>query len=85
MHHDNIMSLYEVIDSRSHVQLVMELCNGKNLYHFIKKKKFMRLDESEALPIFKQIVSAVAYMHKLNIVHRDVKLDNILIDEQNGN
>ena len=36
--HPNIMSLYEVIDTRTNVSLVMELCNGKSLYHYIKKK-----------------------------------------------
>lgn len=52
--HENIMSLYEVIDSRTHVHLVMELCNGKNLYHLIKKRKpDQRLMEHEAAPIFK--------------------------------
>ena len=35
--HENIVSLYEVIDSRTHVHLVMELCEGKSLYHIIKK------------------------------------------------
>jgi serine/threonine protein kinase len=32
------MALYEVIDTRSNVNLLMELCNGKSLYHYIKKK-----------------------------------------------
>lgn len=80
--HHNIMRLYEVIDSRTHVHLVMELCNGKNLYHSLKKRKpLMRFPEAEAAHIFKQIVSAVAYMHGVNVVHRDLKLDNILINE----
>ena len=36
--HPNIMGLYEVIDTRANVNLIMELCNGKSLYHYIKKK-----------------------------------------------
>ena len=60
MRHDNIMALYEVIDTRTHVHLVMELCQGRNLYHHIKKKKpFPRVEESCAKEIFKQIASAV--------------------------
>ena len=48
------MRLYEVIDSRTHVHLVMELCEGKNLYHFLKKRKpKMRLSEPEAALIFR--------------------------------
>lgn len=82
IYHQNIMRLYEVVDSRTHVHLVMELCHGKSLYHFVKKRKpDGRIPEAEAAPIFKQIVSAVAYMHSLNVVHRDLKLDNILIND----
>ena len=39
LQHPNIMGLYEVIDSRTHVHLVMELCQGTNLFHVIKKRK----------------------------------------------
>lgn len=75
------MGLFEVIDTRLNVNLVMELCQGKSLYHYIKKKKGLKLPEKECQTIFKQLVEAVAYLHRANIVHRDLKLDNILIDE----
>ena len=39
LNHPNIMRLYEVIDSRTSVHLVMELCEGKNLFHHVKKRK----------------------------------------------
>lgn len=38
LRHQNVMRLYEVIDTRSQVHLVMELCHGKNLYHHIKRR-----------------------------------------------
>ena len=63
MEHPNIMKLHEVIDSPSKCHLVMELCQGKNLYHFIKKKALKHLTEEEAVPVFRQIVSSVNYMH----------------------
>ena len=80
--HPNVMRLFEVIDSPSKCHLVMELCHGKNLYQFIRKKQPKNhLSESEAIPVFRQIVSAVAYMHGLGLVHRDLKLENILIND----
>ena len=38
LRHENIMRLYEVIDTRTQVHLVMELCGGRNLYHHIKRR-----------------------------------------------
>ena len=84
LNHPNIMRLFEVIDSPSKCHLVMELCLGKNLYHFIRKKPGKCLNESETIPIFRQIVSSVAYMHNLGLVHRDLKLENILINDAGG-
>jgi serine/threonine protein kinase len=53
LNHPNIMRLYEVIDSRTHVHLIMELCHGTNLYHILKKRKpEPRLPEREAQHIF---------------------------------
>ena len=82
--HPNIMRLFEVLDSPTKCHLVMELCHGKNLYSFIKKNPKKYLSEEEAIPIFKQIVSAVNYMHSLGLVHRDLKLENILINDTAG-
>ena len=37
LNHPNIMKLFEVIDTKTHVNLIMQLCNGPNLYDYIKK------------------------------------------------
>jgi serine/threonine protein kinase len=47
--HENIMKLFEVIDTPSKCHLVMELCHGKNLHHYMKKKT--ALSEEEVKPI----------------------------------
>jgi hypothetical protein len=85
LEHPNIVRLFEVIDSTAKCHLVMELCLGRNLYQYIKKHKPKPyLSENEAIPIFRQIVSAIAYMHSLGLVHRDLKLENVLINDTGG-
>ena len=62
--------------------LVMEIAAGGELYDYLSERKC--LEELEARRIFRQIACAVYYCHKNNICHRDLKLENILLDE-NGN
>lgn len=57
----------------------MEYAAGGELYDFLSERKV--LDESEARRIFRQISTAVYYCHKHKICHRDLKLENILLDE----
>ena len=62
--------------------LVMEIAAGGELYDYLSERKC--LEENEARRVFRQIACAVYYCHKNNICHRDLKLENILLDE-NGN
>jgi serine/threonine protein kinase len=65
--------------------LVTEFCNGGNLFEaFSKKKKEEEVFKvDEVAIIIKQILSALRYMHKNKIVHRDVKLGNIMLSQKN--
>uniref|UniRef100_A0A1B0DKM0 Protein kinase domain-containing protein n=2 Tax=Phlebotomus papatasi TaxID=29031 RepID=A0A1B0DKM0_PHLPP len=62
--------------------LVMEFAAGGELYDYLSERKV--LSEEEARRVFRQIATAVYYCHKHKICHRDLKLENILLDE-NGN
>ncbi|XP_067303450.1 NUAK family SNF1-like kinase 1 isoform X2 [Pseudorasbora parva] len=77
--HPNIIRLYEVFESRERIVMVMEYASGGELYEYIQEKQ--RLSEDEARHFFKQITSAVHYCHKNGVVHRDLKLENILLDK----
>ena len=82
--HPSIMKLFEVIDTTKKCNLIMELCEGSTLLSYIRKTPHKQLSEADAKPIMRQIVSAVVHMHSLNIVHRDLKVENILIDDSDG-
>lgn len=78
--HRNIVKLYEVIKTETHLWLVMEYCQGNELYYYIYEKK--RISVKECKQIFWQIINAIKYVHSLNLVHRDLKLENILFADK---
>ena len=58
----------------------MEVCQGGDLLSYVRKRK--KLNEGIAKYIFRQIIIGIGYIHKQKIVHRDIKLENILIDNE---
>ena len=79
VHHPNIIKLYEVIETKSALYLVLEYAAGGELYDYLVVHG--RMKEKEAREKFRQILSAVNYCHKLRIIHRDLKAENLLLDE----
>ncbi|XP_046614604.1 uncharacterized protein LOC124302451 isoform X1 [Neodiprion virginianus] len=77
--HPNIIHIYEVFENREKMVLVMEYAAGGELYDYLSERKV--LSEHEARRIFRQISTAVYYCHKHKICHRDLKLENILLDQ----
>ncbi|PIO29909.1 hypothetical protein AB205_0131770, partial [Aquarana catesbeiana] len=68
-----------VFENSSKIVIVMEYASQGDLYDYISERQ--RLSDQEARRFFRQIVSAVQYCHANGIVHRDLKLENILLDE----
>jgi len=82
--HPNIVKLYDSIDTRKSLNLIMEHIEGKSLYEYVKEKNcaYRYLPESEVREIIMQLLKGVAFMHEKGIAHRDLKLDNILVVEK---
>lgn len=77
--HPHIARLYEVVITEKLVWLVLEYCPGDELYAYVLRHG--RLSTDQVQRIFAQLCGAVAYIHTKNIVHRDLKLENILLDK----
>ena len=78
-----IVKLYEVIETDTQVIITMEYINGKSLYNYIREHEEKRLNEEEAKRLFKQIVTGINFCHEKLIAHRDIKIENILLNENN--
>lgn len=82
MNHPNIVKLIEAFETDSHVYLVMENVSGGSLHSYLKEMINKQLDEEEARRIFKQVLIALKYCHGKCIAHRDIKLENVLLDSE---
>lgn len=80
LHHPHVIQLYEVIATENHIWLITELCSGGELFDYLIEKG--RVSEPETRIIFGQLCLAVAYIHGKGILHRDLKLENVLLDER---
>ncbi|KAG6717468.1 hypothetical protein I3843_04G095000 [Carya illinoinensis] len=76
--HPNIIRFKEVLLTPSHLAIVMEYAAGGELFQRICNAG--RFSEDEARYFFQQLISGVSYCHSMEICHRDLKLENTLLD-----
>jgi len=79
--HPNVIRILDVADHPDSICFIMEFAAGGELRGYVERMSF--LSEEESRNFFKQIVRAVHYIHSKKIIHRDLKLENILLDGQN--
>ena len=82
--HPNIASFIAMHEDDDNFYILEELCRGKHLLDFINEKIIASapITENEVKQIMRQIMQALAYLHANNIAHRDLKLENVMVDDE---
>lgn len=83
LRHPNVVQLYEVLCTESKIYMVTEYCNGGEAFEYITKNGRLDDRQFECKNIFRQIVEAVGHCHEKGLVHRDLKLENIVLTDNN--
>jgi len=78
--HEHIVRLYQVIKTKRYFMLVTEYCTNGELYDYLVDKG--KLSEQQSCTYFLQILSAVEFLHNHNVVHRDLKAENLLLTDE---
>lgn len=76
--HPNIVRLHKMETSDKHFGIILEYASGGELFDYILNHRYLK--DNSARRLFAQLVSGVGYLHKKGIVHRDLKLENLLLD-----
>ena len=82
--HRNVIRLVEVLDQPKQLSLVMEYAGSQSLWSYLKDLSGNCVPEEEAKGLFRQIVQGVNFCHNQQISHRDIKLENVLLDENHN-
>ncbi|KAF9869630.1 hypothetical protein CkaCkLH20_12927 [Colletotrichum karsti] len=76
--HPNIVRLHEMVETERHIGIILEYASGGELFDYILNHRYLK--DNAARRLFAQLISGVGYLHKKGIVHRDLKLENLLLD-----
>jgi len=82
--HPNVVCLEEVFEGENELFLTQELCVGGDLFDRLDKQPDFHYTEAGCARLIKQIISSVSYLHSKDIVHRDLKLENFLFQDDSN-
>uniref|UniRef100_A0AC34R5V4 Serine/threonine-protein kinase PLK n=1 Tax=Panagrolaimus sp. JU765 TaxID=591449 RepID=A0AC34R5V4_9BILA len=77
--HKHIVKLFAAFEDTANVYLLLELCTRRSLMELLQRRK--QITEPEARYFIKHLASACSYIHKQNIIHRDLKLGNLFLSD----
>lgn len=82
VHHKNIIRMFEMSQSQKRIFIFMELAQNGTVADFLKQ--YGAIPEYISRPMFANITEALAFMHSVGVAHRDMKIENILLDKNLG-
>lgn len=80
--HDNIIKLYRVVEGVQSIYFLTEYAGKASLHEVLSNTSQTTFTEDDARPIIAQLCQAILYLHEENIIHRDIKLHNILVNDE---
>ena len=81
LYHPSVTKILETFETDKYMLIIMEYISGGNLQNFVKKRR--KLCEKTAKILYRQLIQGIKYIHSKGVVHRDIKLENILLDLNN--
>mgnify|MGYP006096514359 CR=1 FL=1 len=78
--HPNIVGLIDLFENSDYYYIVLEYMQGKDLFDYIQIRNF-KLGEKRVMELSYQIGIAIKYLHNYGIVHRDLKLENVMMSD----
>ncbi|KAL6009902.1 SNF1-related protein kinase catalytic subunit alpha kin10 [Asimina triloba] len=80
LEHPHIVRLYNAVETQTKFYILMEYVKGGELYDYVSDN--VRIEEAEARRIFQQIISGIEFCHLNRVAHRDLKMENVLLDSE---
>ncbi|CAK8997796.1 unnamed protein product [Durusdinium trenchii] len=81
LHHEKVVKFYEHFEDAEHVYIMLEVCPNRTLNEFMRRRPPKRLMEPEAIFYVYELISALQYLHRRHVIHRDLKLGNLFLDK----